>query len=87
MKEVNWRASVATAVFPLAPWNKSEKKHEQNVAYWVCALVTTKASWNHWTKRGLWTTIVELRKYVTGGISSWSQTNTRVSSNPITGTL
>ena len=26
MKEVNWRASIATAVFPLAPWNKSEKK-------------------------------------------------------------
>ena len=26
MKEVNWRASVATAVFPLAPWSKSETK-------------------------------------------------------------
>ena len=37
MKEVNWRVSVATAVFPLAPCNKSEKKtRKQNVAYWVC---------------------------------------------------
>ena len=26
MNEVNWRASVATAVFPLAPCNKSDKK-------------------------------------------------------------
>ena len=26
MREANWRASVATDVFPLAPYNKSEKK-------------------------------------------------------------
>ena len=34
---VNWRASVATAVFPLAPCNKSEKNTQTQFVYCVYA--------------------------------------------------
>ena len=58
---VNWRGSVATAVFPLVPCNKSDqKKHAQNLAHCAREPVTTKAGRNYWMKRDRWTTIVKL---------------------------